>query len=151
MVDLTCPKCLGSLRFTDEGPIATCYDCLGLWVDTRALRDADPPIPKADAVLKAVDAFDLGRARPANMPCPRCNRGDLGTQTVEGVEIDWCFACRGLFLDRGELTRLWEAAGNRLPDPVDLSPALSTVSAQSRGYRVIGIGAALELLGSLLG
>lgn len=146
---LTCTKCLGSLRFAADGPIATCYDCMGLWVDTQALRNADPPIPKADALLKAVDAFDLAHASPSNLACPRCTRGDLGTQTVNGVEVDWCFDCRGLFLDRGELERLWEAAHPPSEVPVGSTKVVETGRLLPGHVTLLGLGTlerALEFL-----
>jgi Zn-finger nucleic acid-binding protein len=41
------------------------------------------------------------------MTCPRCS-GDLNAQRREGIEIDVCSQCRGIWLDRGELERLLE-------------------------------------------
>jgi Zn-finger nucleic acid-binding protein len=45
----------------------------------------------------------------------------------QGVEIDYCPACRGIWLDRGELDKLLDRAadvfGNgTAPEPVDLAP-----------------------------
>ena len=39
------------------------------------------------------------------MTCPRCS-GDLRAQQRDGIEIDVCAQCRGIWLDRGELDRL---------------------------------------------
>lgn len=151
MDHLTCPKCRGSLRFAADGPIATCHDCLGLWVDTPALRAADPPIPKADAVLVAVDAFDLADASPTELPCPGCGGGDLGIQRIRGVEVDWCFDCRGLFLDRGELTRLSESMVDRSAVPAESANGVGTGRRTSAGFGALGIEAVLSALAVLLG
>lgn len=41
-------------------------------------------------------------ADPADLKCPRC-RGGLARQRYEGVEVEFCAACWGYWLDRGEL------------------------------------------------
>ena len=41
------------------------------------------------------------------MTCPRCSN-ELRAQRKDGVEIDACPQCRGIWLDRGELDRLLE-------------------------------------------
>ena len=44
---------------------------------------------------------------PAGMPCPRC-RVDLVMSDRQGIEIDYCPKCRGVWLDRGELDKIIE-------------------------------------------
>lgn len=40
------------------------------------------------------------------MKCPVCQTTDLLITTREGVEIDYCPQCRGVWLDRGELDKI---------------------------------------------
>jgi len=40
------------------------------------------------------------------MKCPRCEVEVLEGRTRDGVNIDVCHGCRGIWLDRGELERL---------------------------------------------
>ncbi|WP_238384885.1 TFIIB-type zinc ribbon-containing protein [Segeticoccus rhizosphaerae] len=42
------------------------------------------------------------------MTCPKC-RGTMTSYERNGVHVDQCQDCRGLFLDRGELERLVDA------------------------------------------
>lgn len=42
------------------------------------------------------------------MTCPKCH-GEMRSYERNGVTVDQCADCRGLFLDRGELERLAEA------------------------------------------
>lgn len=42
------------------------------------------------------------------MTCPKCH-GDMRQYERSGVTIDQCTECRGIFLDRGELEKLFEA------------------------------------------
>lgn len=41
------------------------------------------------------------------MKCPNCNETLVMTER-QGVEIDYCPACRGVWLDRGELDKIIE-------------------------------------------
>lgn len=45
------------------------------------------------------------------MTCPKC-RGEMRQYERSGVVIDQCGECRGIFLDRGELEKLFEAEAN---------------------------------------
>lgn len=42
-----------------------------------------------------------------NMICPRCNTV-LTISIMQGIEIDYCSNCRGVWLDRGELEKIIE-------------------------------------------
>lgn len=43
------------------------------------------------------------------MKCPACNN-DLLISERQGIEIDFCPACRGIWLDKGELDKIMERA-----------------------------------------
>jgi len=40
------------------------------------------------------------------MICPHCTNTKLQVVVRDGIEIDICPRCRGMWLDHGELTRL---------------------------------------------
>jgi uncharacterized protein len=42
------------------------------------------------------------------MKCPVCSSSELKITDRQGVEIDYCPQCRGVWLDRGELDKLIE-------------------------------------------
>lgn len=44
------------------------------------------------------------------MKCPICTNVDLLLAERQGVEIDYCPTCRGVWLDRGELDKVIERA-----------------------------------------
>lgn len=44
------------------------------------------------------------------MKCPVCVETDLLLSERQGVEIDYCPKCRGVWLDRGELDKIIAAA-----------------------------------------
>lgn len=48
------------------------------------------------------------------MKCPRCNQLLVMTER-QGVEIDYCPECRGVWLDRGELDKIVERSSGDAP------------------------------------
>ncbi len=44
------------------------------------------------------------------MKCPVCQNIDLVMSERQGVEIDYCPNCRGIWLDRGELDKIIDKA-----------------------------------------
>ncbi len=49
------------------------------------------------------------------MLCPTCKNVNLAMTDRQGIEIDYCPNCRGIWLDRGELDRLIERAEQTAP------------------------------------
>ena len=47
----------------------------------------------------------------AELTCPKCH-GPMRVYERNGVTVDSCTDCRGVFLDRGELERLIDAEGS---------------------------------------
>ena len=46
------------------------------------------------------------------MKCPHCPDKTLSMTERQGIEIDYCPECRGVWLDRGELDKLLEKTRN---------------------------------------
>jgi hypothetical protein len=51
------------------------------------------------------------------MKCPSCTDTALVMSDRQGVEIDYCPQCRGVWLDRGELDKLIERSAAMTPTP----------------------------------
>lgn len=47
------------------------------------------------------------------MKCPVCTTVNLVMSERQGVEIDYCPECRGVWLDRGELDKVIERSGTQ--------------------------------------
>jgi hypothetical protein len=59
--------------------------------------------------------------RRIDMKCPLCTTTDLLMSDRQGIEIDYCPQCRGVWLDRGELDKIIERsspAAVQQPPPV---------------------------------
>jgi len=54
------------------------------------------------------------------MKCPTCADSTLVMTDRQGIEIDYCPQCRGVWLDRGELDKLIERAA---PQAAAAAPA----------------------------
>ncbi len=71
-----------------------------------AREDAEKKRRIALALRRETDAAERERLRALHhMRCPKCG---LALQEVafRGVQADLCFACGGIFLDRGEVDRI---------------------------------------------
>lgn len=53
------------------------------------------------------------------MKCPTCTDTALVMSDRQGVEIDYCPHCRGVWLDRGELDKLIERSATMEAAPTD--------------------------------
>lgn len=49
------------------------------------------------------------------MKCPICREPDLVMADRQGIEIDYCPQCRGVWLDRGELDKIIERTAAQSP------------------------------------
>jgi Zn-finger nucleic acid-binding protein len=75
------------------------------------------------------------------MKCPSCSEPALVISYRQGVEIDFCPQCRGVWLDRGELDKLIErsaameaAAAGRTAAGLQAQPA-DAGAAADRGHK----------------
>lgn len=53
------------------------------------------------------------------MKCPNCKDVNLVMSDRNGIEIDYCPECRGVWLDRGELDKIIERSAHNLKTPQD--------------------------------
>jgi Zn-finger nucleic acid-binding protein len=52
------------------------------------------------------------------MKCPTCKEINLSMSERNGIEIDYCPQCRGVWLDRGELDKIIEKSLSENSEPV---------------------------------
>jgi hypothetical protein len=72
----------------------------------------------------------------AGMPCPVCNVA-LVMSERQGVEIDYCPQCRGVWLDRGELDKIIERSNAEMAPP---PPPRAAQPEPQPGYTPQGYG-----------
>ena len=69
------------------------------------------------------------------MKCPTCPDAVLVMADRQGIEIDYCSQCRGVWLDRGELDKLIERATTAAPSPDRSAAAPSRPDFVDSDYR----------------
>lgn len=120
----SCPACSNvvMLTFSDPGShleIDSCPECYGLWFDSEELKrlfespDLSARILGEEAALALLEPPST--PRPAgDRNCPTCSESLFCSQLGQ-TQVDYCLACRGVWLDRTELEALVAAyqAGER--------------------------------------
>ena len=116
---MDCPKCHVSMVVKEIGEIKIdeCPQCNGMWFDQdefQAAKDqTDPDLNWLDfEIWKHKDQFRVS-AHP--LQCPKCKIDMYAVNYGNtGVEIDYCAKCRGIWLDKGEFTKIIEALEQEL-------------------------------------
>lgn len=67
------------------------------------------------------------------MKCPTCTDSTLVMADRQGIEIDYCPACRGVWLDRGELDKLIERSASAAPAQAVAAPVQAAPQPVYRG------------------
>ena len=108
------PACKNPLREKNTGSITldTCYGgCGGIWFDAAELDRVSVSAPAA-TTLHSIWQIPSSNVQPAEARlCPRCPEQVLERKwfsDLKQVEIDRCPACRGIWLDAGEFTLIYE-------------------------------------------
>jgi hypothetical protein len=66
-------------------------------------EDAEKKRKLAHQVKKETEVAELARLKALHwMRCPKCGM-EMHEVRMRGVDVDVCFACNGVFLDKGEL------------------------------------------------
>ena len=85
------------------------------------------------------------------MKCPSCPDTTLVMSDRQGVEIDYCPQCRGVWLDRGELDKLIERAAyddqpSWSPDGLRIAASLRNRATRDAGLVTIDVAEVRDVL-----
>ena len=72
------------------------------------------------------------------MRCPTCSDATLVMTERQGIEIDYCPQCRGVWLDRGELDKLVERSVTSAAAPNKPAPGHRDYDDDSDDHRRYG-------------
>jgi len=132
---MKCPKCsdgeLREMELPENVTIDMCPKCKGIWYDRGEVgfqQELERDIPELETVEKT--------KRPTGNDCPRCADGTKLEEMRYAVEsdlmIDRCPKCEGIFLDKGELSKLESIAAKIDSFSARLARAVKDIDA--RGY-----------------
>jgi Zn-finger nucleic acid-binding protein len=104
---MQCPSCKTEMSGFERGGVVLdrCEQCKAVWFDHAEL-DAHRAYWTPARVARRPRAV-------GDLSCPRCQRRLEGGK-LEGIEVERCPRCFGLFLDRDDLDRLGGLAGLRI-------------------------------------
>lgn len=129
------------MQTIDTVVFATCSECAGIWLTRKAL--VAPAVEPTALPAESRRARALKRGGRRLRVCPECIH-PLESQRVEGVEIERCVYCKGVWLDAGE----YDAVRKR----IEVQPPSSIKVRDDTGLDVLGAGfdLALEALVTVL-
>lgn len=101
--DRACPRCKVPLVIVEaQGTqIDVCEKCGGIWFDPRELDRFMSEESPIELLINIKDAIDNEK-----LPCPAC-RCFMETKEIYGVTVDECATCNGIWLDAGEMEKIW--------------------------------------------
>jgi len=106
-----CPRCWVPLAREDikvwlrKVVVDHCPKCDGIYLDDGELRTLTGNFSLAKWLTKY-----LGVDSDSKLVCPGCG-GVMDAERPEGIEVDVCLNCHGIWLDAGELEALRELSG----------------------------------------
>lgn len=100
--EIDCPVCFVKMEQEQVRGVTVdvCPNCTGTWLDRGELRRVLGDRKLADYLTKAI-----GTRSESRMVCPRCG-GLMDHKHAEGLVVDVCVECHGVWLDPGELEGL---------------------------------------------
>jgi len=126
-----------------------CSRCHGVWFSRASL---DACVRRTSAPVSPPRAPVHARPSPVlrQLACPICQPDRLVAHIHDGIEVDSCPRCHGVWLDHGEMERLLRLP--RAPAPSGKSSA-STDSGGTTTSNVVGVGEAVadgaEIVGTV--
>ena len=145
---MLCPKCNNEkiIEFSHGSGVYRCSNCSGHWLEYKPvesyLLERDKITAKAFRSI-----WDLQSEKSATLKCPKDNT-DLHIFSYEGVELDFCIKCKGLWFDTLEFEG--SNIDDKLYDSLELKTGRSAVTA-SGIISCVGELIAMCLVGGLTG
>ncbi len=102
---MDCPRCKEKMGNTNSSGIATatCLYCKGTWIGSRSIDRLLTMDPDAPGKIDIRKSFEEKAEENNARECPDCDKQALRVVHINGVEIDLCPSCNGVFFDEGEL------------------------------------------------
>lgn len=111
---MNCPGCRTKLDTdTYHGvEVNPCGLCKGVWLDHKEIDEVFGVQELPEKLLLVAGEKPVVSVPEGSRTCPRCTEF-LTLVEVDGIRIEVCSHCHGLFLDSGELEQLARAAEAR--------------------------------------
>jgi Zn-finger nucleic acid-binding protein len=105
---MDCPRCKEKMEQTLTKGIGThtCLYCNGTWIDSSSFKNILGNEQNTSLQTGIKRSFHALKERNESRLCPECSDQQLFQLIVQGVELDLCPECIGIFFDEGELKEL---------------------------------------------
>ncbi len=102
---MLCPVDQSVFRSHEEGAtqILSCELCLGFWFSREQLETFVRAGNATKNFPRKKNFSEKAQHSASQRCCPSCEKTDLLAKLIDGVEIDICPRCHGIWLDAGEL------------------------------------------------
>lgn len=84
-----------------------CKICDAFWLDAGELEALEKGMAKTKAELHQEVRNEVMRERQQAVvvfgSCPKCQESQIQERRMDGVTVDYCRKCQGLYFDHGEL------------------------------------------------
>ncbi len=92
-----------------------CSNCDGIWLDEGELDALQQGMQKSPGEIRAEGREEMLDERRRGVEvlgrCPRCQKGQVQEKYMDGVMVDYCSVCKGIFFDHGELKQVLDNRG----------------------------------------
>lgn len=119
---MLCPKCNQAMEPSVSRGAAsfTCKRCAGVWIGGDALHELLTYEEEAPELRERFEALLDSDFNDSRRSCPGCVIRKLKSVIVDGIELDFCVSCKGVYFDQGELDAVYAnghtASGRSLAD-----------------------------------
>lgn len=113
---MNCPDCnLYMDLITMNGfDVNWCFKCEGIWLRHKTLIEILSNSDQSSNIL--LEELEKENNNYINRHCPECKEENLLEYNINNILIDKCAKCSGIYVDKGELTKL---APNAKKDSID--------------------------------
>ena len=117
---MKCPRCIENMEPVDiTGHEAwSCIYCHGHWVELKTLENISRELSPGQEQAAPIQLRELNPHAEGDRVCPTCPGINLHVLKADGLELDICKGCKGLFFDDGEL----EQVVGEIPEKEGISP-----------------------------
>lgn len=93
-------------------PHLACEECSGLFFTAEHLARLPQHLESGSSHLRKGSGTGEGKGASSTVTCNCSSAPLMEVVFVRGVEIDCCPECSSVWLDQGELRKLWKSAGS---------------------------------------
>ena len=107
-----CPSCREKMSATEFGHYGAfeCFYCQGTWLPPSAIEKLIAKMPDAPPLSKLLQTSSEEMWTAPNLTCPSCGNTRFRRFKKEGVEVNLCQGCAGVYFPKGAFSKAFPSA-----------------------------------------